>query len=103
MQVKWIATSNTSYADAAAAVIDSWSAELVSFAGHDQILAAGIYGSHMAQAAELLAYAMPSWPQKARAKRMFREVPSAEHFPPLVLFAAQFLQNEIVTTCHEHM
>ena len=74
LMVKWIATSNASYADAAETVIDAWSAELTGFAGHDQMLAAGIYGSHMAQAAELLAFAKPGWPGKARAQQMFREV-----------------------------
>eukprot|EP01052_Picozoa_sp_SAG31_P057012 SAG31_NODE_16642_length_701_cov_1.649502_1_plen_192_part_10 len=74
LMVKWIATSNASYADAAAAVIDAWSAGLASFAGHDQMLAAGIYGSHMAQAAELVAYAKPGWAHKARAQAMFRNV-----------------------------
>lgn len=51
------------------------------FAGHDQMLAAGIYGSHMAHAAELLAYAKPAWPLKARAQRMFRDV-----IHPVLLF-----------------
>jgi hypothetical protein len=74
LMVKWIATSNLSYADAAEAVIEAWSGELTSFAGHDQMLAAGIYGSHMAHAAELLSYAMPSWPLKARAQAMFQNV-----------------------------
>ena len=44
------------------------------WAGFAQMLAAGIYGGHMAQAAELLAFAKPNWPQKARAQRMFLEI-----------------------------
>ena len=44
------------------------------FAGFAQMLAAGIYGGHMAQAAELLAFAKPSWPFKARAQRMFLDI-----------------------------
>ena len=44
------------------------------FAGFAQMLAAGIYGSHMAQAAELLAFAKPGWQFKARAQRMFLDV-----------------------------
>ena len=38
------------------------------------MLAVGLYGGHLAQAAELLAYANPTWPLKARAQRMFLEV-----------------------------
>jgi hypothetical protein len=30
------------------------------------MLAIGLYGGHMAQAAELLSYAKPDWPLKAR-------------------------------------
>lgn len=113
MMVKWIATNNTSYADAAEGVIDAWSGNLTGtyiiphaaclsvalyayvrtlelrhrshltlclpsscaeFAGFAQMLAAGIYGGHMAQAAELLAFAKPSWPFKARAQRMFLDI-----------------------------
>ena len=105
LMVKWIATSNSSYADAAEGVIDAWSAQLTGtpnclslysrpcnccwampvpsrcllalraeFAGFAQMLAAGIYGSHMAQAAELLAFAKPGWQFKARAQRMFLDV-----------------------------
>lgn len=38
------------------------------------MLAAGIYGSHLAQASELLAYALPSWPLRDRAADMFLNV-----------------------------
>ena len=41
---------------------------------HPFLLAVGLYGGHMAQACELLAYAKPSWTQKARAQRVFLEV-----------------------------
>jgi hypothetical protein len=47
---------------------------LVGFTGHDQMLAVGLYGGHLAQAAELLTYAMPGWTLKTRAQTMFREV-----------------------------
>eukprot|EP00041_Stephanoeca_diplocostata_P002025 m.22826 g.22826 ORF g.22826 m.22826 type:complete len:411 (-) comp12809_c0_seq3:321-1553(-) len=72
--VKWMATDDIEYASAAQRIIDAWSGMLEGFAGHDQMLAAGIYGSHMAQAAELLAHAKPTWPLKARAQSMFRDV-----------------------------
>ena len=46
------------------------------------MLAIGLYGGHMAQAAELLAYAKPGWPLKSRAQQMFREVmhPGCDQF-----------------------
>ena len=44
------------------------------WAGFAQMLAAGIYGGHMAQAAELLAFAKPNWRFKARAQRMFLDI-----------------------------
>ena len=74
LMLRWIATSDTAWADAAERVLNAWSGKLTAFAGHDQMLAVGLYGGYLAQAAELLAYAKPSWPLKARAQRMFREV-----------------------------
>ena len=74
LMLRWIATSDTAWADAAERVLDAWSGKLTAFAGHDQMLAVGLYGGYLAQAAELLAYAKPSWPLKARAQRMFLEV-----------------------------
>ena len=49
------------------------SGRLNGFSGHDQMLAVGLYGGHLAQAAELLAYAKPSWALKGRAQTMFRQ------------------------------
>lgn len=74
LMLRWIATNDSTWADAAERVLDSWSGKIVNFSGHDQMLAAGLYGGHLAQAAELLAFAKPEWPLKARAQKMFREV-----------------------------
>eukprot|EP00040_Diaphanoeca_grandis_P020325 m.108103 g.108103 ORF g.108103 m.108103 type:complete len:427 (+) comp27847_c1_seq1:163-1443(+) len=74
LMLRWVATSDTIWVDAAERVIDAWSDKLTAFAGHDQMLAVGLYGGHLAQAAELLAYAKPDWPNKPRAQRMFLEV-----------------------------
>ncbi len=74
LMLRWVATNDTQWSDAAARVIDAWSGELKAFAGHDQMLAVGLYGGHLAQAAELLAYANPRWPLKLRAQQMFRNV-----------------------------
>ena len=74
LMLRWVSTSDTKWADAAERVIDAWSGELQGFTGHDQMLGVGLYGGHMAQAAELLAYAKPDWALKARAQKMFLEV-----------------------------
>ena len=76
LMYRWIATNSSVWADAAQRVLDAWSGVLVGFAGHDQMLAIGLYGGHFAQAAELLSYAKRGslWPLKVRAQRMFLEV-----------------------------
>ena len=72
LMLRWVATNNTEWADAAQNIIDAWSGKITGFAGHDLMLAVGLYGGHLAQAAELLAFANPSWPLKSRAQKMFR-------------------------------
>lgn len=76
--VRWIANQSDVWPNAAMRIIDSWSGKLKGFQGHDQMLAAGIYGSHFAQAAELLAHAaregVVEWPLEDRARGMFRDV-----------------------------
>jgi regulation of enolase protein 1 (concanavalin A-like superfamily) len=74
LMIKWVATGDIGYADAAIRIIDGWSAALVEIKGFDDRLAAAIYGNKMAQAAELAAYAVPDWPNKPRAQAMFRNV-----------------------------
>jgi hypothetical protein len=87
LMLRWVATGDAAWADAAMRVLDAWSESLTGFAGHDQMLAVGLYGGHMAQAAELLAHAKPGnggsgggddggdgWALKGRAQAMFREV-----------------------------
>ena len=72
--MKWIVTRNEKWTAAAERIIDAWSGQLQGFGGWDQMLAAGLYGGHLAQAAELLAHAKPDWPLKRRAQAMFRNV-----------------------------
>lgn len=79
LMIKWVATDDIGYANAAIRIIDGWSSTLTTITGSDAILAAAIYGNKFAQAAELAAYAVPDWPNKARAQEMFRNV-----FYPLV-------------------
>jgi hypothetical protein len=74
LMIKWVATGDSRYGDAAIRVIDGWSAVLKEIRGSDARLAAGIYGNKFAQAAELAAYYNPQWPNKARAQKMFMEV-----------------------------
>lgn len=45
--VKWVATADTRYSTSAMAIIDAWAATLQGFAGHDQMLAAGICKSFL--------------------------------------------------------
>ena len=82
LMLRWVVTDDMKWAAAAERVLDDWSGKLTTFSGHDQMLAAGLYGGHMAQAAELLSYANPGWPRKQRAQRMFRDVihPVCENF-----------------------
>eukprot|EP00036_Acanthoecidae_sp_10tr_P002586 CAMPEP_0182930890 /NCGR_PEP_ID=MMETSP0105_2-20130417/26658_1 /TAXON_ID=81532 ORGANISM="Acanthoeca-like sp., Strain 10tr" /NCGR_SAMPLE_ID=MMETSP0105_2 /ASSEMBLY_ACC=CAM_ASM_000205 /LENGTH=392 /DNA_ID=CAMNT_0025069231 /DNA_START=8 /DNA_END=1182 /DNA_ORIENTATION=- len=76
--VRWLGTADPDdakpHALLAMRIIDAWAMTITGFAGHNQMLAAGIYGSHMAQAAELLAYAVPEWPGRPAAEAMFRDV-----------------------------
>jgi hypothetical protein len=74
LMVKWMATSDIAYADAAIRVIDSWSATLTTINGTEAILVAAIFGTKFAQAAELAAYAQPLWSNKTRAQTMFRNI-----------------------------
>jgi hypothetical protein len=51
LMIKWIATDDPAYADAAIRIIDAWSEKLMAIRGSDARLAAGIYGNKFAQAA----------------------------------------------------
>jgi hypothetical protein len=74
LMIKWVATNDPRYGDAAIRIIDAWSNVLTEIKGSDARLAAGIYGNKFAQAAELAAYYKPDWPNKARAQKMFLSV-----------------------------
>ena len=43
--LKWIVSNDSTYAKAAERIIDGWSGKLTAFAGHDQMLAIGLYGT----------------------------------------------------------
>jgi hypothetical protein len=73
LALKWVATGNQAYATALCGVIDGWSNVLTTMNGNNGSLRAGIYGGKLAEAAEICAYANPSWPNKARAQAMFRQ------------------------------
>ena len=74
LMIRWVVTGEEAWADTAMRVVDAWSGTLVNFTGHDQMLASGVYGSHLAQASELLAFAKQGveWPLKQRAQTMFK-------------------------------
>ncbi|ETS82858.1 hypothetical protein PFICI_04734 [Pestalotiopsis fici W106-1] len=60
---RYLVTGNTSFADHAALILDSWSSTLQTINGtEDLYLAAGLYGYQFANAAELLRV-YPGWPQ----------------------------------------
>lgn len=55
LAVRWRVSNDTSYADAAVHILNSWAATLTAIDGtSDKFLASGIYGYQMANAAELL-------------------------------------------------
>lgn len=55
LAVRWRVSNDTSYADAAVHILNSWAATLTTIDGtSDKFLASGIYGYQMANAAELL-------------------------------------------------
>eukprot|EP00937_MAST-01D_sp_MAST-1D-sp2_P002644 g2644.t1 len=80
--LRWVVTNDTAWLDTAARIIDGWSGRFSNFTGPGPMLTAGIAGSHLAQAAELLAYARPQWALRARAASMFERVfhPLCEQF-----------------------
>ncbi|KAF7518446.1 hypothetical protein G7054_g13455 [Neopestalotiopsis clavispora] len=60
---RYLVTGNTSFADHAALILDSWSSTLQTINGtEDLYLAAGLYGYQFANAAELLRV-YPGWPR----------------------------------------
>ena len=93
--LRWIVTNNTAWSDTAARIIDGWSGTFTKFSGPGPMLTAGIAGSHMAQAAELLAHARSlqpgGWSLKSRAIQMFQQV-----LHPL---CAQFCGSKIGYSC----
>ncbi|CAI7636086.1 unnamed protein product [Penicillium crustosum] len=55
LAVRWKISNDTSYADAAVNILNSWAATLTAIEGtSDKFLASGIYGYQMANAAELM-------------------------------------------------
>ncbi len=64
----WQITGNTAYAKKAVAIIDAWSSTCTQIGGSDAILAAGIYGYKVANAAEILRSTYPDWPPEKIAQ-----------------------------------
>jgi len=94
LMIKWIATNDSRFGDAAIRVIDGWSAVIKKIIGHDARLAAGIYGNKFAQAAELATYYNPNWINKKRAQQMFENI-----FYPLIKNGADDANGSWGTTC----
>lgn len=63
LAIRWKVSGNTTYADAAIAILNAWSATLTAIGGDsDQYLAAGIYGYEFANAGEIMR-AYSGWPE----------------------------------------
>ncbi|KAH7377758.1 GPI anchored protein-like protein [Pyrenochaeta sp. MPI-SDFR-AT-0127] len=55
LTLRWLITDNTTFADAAARILDGWASTLTDINGNpDKFLAAGLYGYQFANAGELL-------------------------------------------------
>lgn len=66
LALRWLIGGNTSYADHAAEILDSWGSTLVDIDGNeDKYLAAGLYGYQFANAAELLR-PYQGWPKTSQ-------------------------------------
>jgi hypothetical protein len=64
LALRWLITGNTTYADAAVVILDSWAETLTDIEGsEDKFLAAGLYGYQFANAAELIR-GFPGWSKK---------------------------------------
>jgi len=94
LMIKWIATNDSRFGDAAIRVIDSWSATIKKISGHDAKLVAGIYGNKFAQAAELATFYNPDWIYKKRAQQMFENV-----FYPVIKDGADGANGGWGTSC----
>jgi hypothetical protein len=94
LMIKWIATNDSRFGDAAIRVIDGWSEKIKKISGHDDKLAAGIYGNKLAQAAELASHFNPNWINKKRAQLMFENV-----FYPVIKSGADGANGNWGTAC----
>jgi hypothetical protein len=81
----WCITGDTAHARKAIEILDGWSASLQTFDGTDIELGAGINGFKFANAAELMRYTYPAWPQDhiRRCQGMLKDI----FIPPLRYFA----------------
>jgi hypothetical protein len=94
LMIKWIATNDSRFGDAAIRVIDGWSEKIKKISGRDAKLAAGIYGNKLAQAAELASHFNPNWINKKRAQYMFENV-----FYPVIKNGADGANGGWGTSC----
>lgn len=64
LAIRWKVTDNTTFADAAVAILDAWSSTLKLIGGSaDRFLAAGLYGYQFANAAEIMRD-YSEWPEE---------------------------------------
>jgi hypothetical protein len=74
--IAWEVSGDPAYAQKAAEIIDAWSSTCKQITGSDAILASGIYGYKVANAAEILRATYPAWPPEsiARCQAWLKEV-----------------------------
>ncbi len=74
--IAWVVTGDATHARRSAAIIDAWDSTCTQITGSDAILASGIYGYKVANAAEILRATYPAWPREniARCQTWLKEV-----------------------------
>ncbi len=96
----WAITGNRAYADKSIRILDVWSANLTTISGKDAILAAGIYGFKLVNAAEIIRYTNAGWAPASitRAEGMFKNV-----FYPVIKDFATFANGNWELACVQTM
>ena len=61
--LEWYITGNQAYANEAISLLNGWSNTLTSIQGGDAIIAAGLYGNKLLNAAEIIRYTNAGWQQ----------------------------------------
>jgi hypothetical protein len=98
--VMWAITENRAFANKSIEILNTWSSNLRRISGADAILAAGIYGFKLVNAAEILRYTNAGWASAdiLRAANLFRNV-----FYPVIQNFATFANGNWSGGCIKTM